>query len=92
MTKSIASYPEQQREGVIRRRIQGSNRGAGYHAALSAANKLGISVSTGKFVSKKKWDETQKQAGKEFAKKMVDRKKQLRRRPAFQNKMRIKRG
>lgn len=44
MTKSINSYPEGQREAVIRRRLAGRDRGSGYFAAKSAAEALGIPV------------------------------------------------
>lgn len=42
MSKSIASYPPEQRRAVIARRLAQNARGAGYWAARSAAEKLGI--------------------------------------------------
>lgn len=48
MTKSIASYPPEQRRDVIKRRLAQNARGSGYWAARSAADKLGIKApSTG---------------------------------------------
>jgi hypothetical protein len=48
MTKSIASYPPEQRRAVIARRLAQNARGSGYWAARSAADKLGIKTpSTG---------------------------------------------
>ena len=44
MTKAIMSYPEGQREAVIRRRLAGRDRGSGYFAAKAAAEQLGIPV------------------------------------------------
>lgn len=44
MSKSIASYPPEQRRAVITRRLAQNSRGAGYWAARSAAEKLGIKV------------------------------------------------
>lgn len=42
MTKSIASYPPEQRKSVIARRLAQNARGAGYWAARAAADHLGI--------------------------------------------------
>lgn len=44
MSKSIASYPPEQRRAVISRRLAQNSRGAGYWAARAAADKLGIKV------------------------------------------------
>ena len=44
MSKSIASYPPEQRRAVIQRRLAQNSRGCGYWAARSAAEKLGIPV------------------------------------------------
>lgn len=44
MSKSIASYPPEQRRAVITRRLAQNARGAGYWAARDAAEKLGIKV------------------------------------------------
>ncbi len=44
MTKSIASYPPEQRRAVISRRLAQNARGCGYWAARAAADKLGIKV------------------------------------------------
>ncbi len=45
MSKAIASYPEEQRLVVIRRRLAGKERGNGYWAAVDGALKLRISLS-----------------------------------------------
>jgi len=44
MSKSLASYPPEQRRAVITRRLAQNSRGAGYWAARDAAEKLGIKV------------------------------------------------
>lgn len=44
MTKSISSYPEAQREAVIKRRLANREKGSGYWAARSAAEAMGIPV------------------------------------------------
>lgn len=44
MSKSIASYPPEQRRAVIARRLAANTRGNGYWAARSAADKLGIAT------------------------------------------------
>lgn len=44
MSKSIASYPPEQRRAVIQRRLSQNSRGNGYWAARSAAEKLGIAT------------------------------------------------
>lgn len=46
MSRSIASYPREQRPAVIRRRLAAKTNGAGYWAAVDAAGKLGISATT----------------------------------------------
>lgn len=48
MTKAIMSYPEGQREVVIKRRLSGRDRGSGYYAARDAAIMLGIPVPAAK--------------------------------------------
>jgi hypothetical protein len=44
MSKSIASYPQEQRRAVIARRLAANTRGNGYWAARAAADKLGIAT------------------------------------------------
>ena len=44
MSKALSTYPEAIRRTVIDRRLKGSGRGNGYHAARDAAIKLGISI------------------------------------------------
>lgn len=88
MTKSISSYPEDQRPAVIQRRLKQGGGGSGYWAAVQAAEKLGIGGPVKK-LSKAEFARKQKTDGKEFAKKFADRKREPRRRPVHQNKMRM---
>lgn len=44
MSKSIASYPAEQRKSVILRRLAQNSRGNGYWAAQDAARKLNINI------------------------------------------------
>lgn len=44
MTKSIRSYPENERQQVITRRLLGADRGMGYYAAKDAFFKVFIPV------------------------------------------------
>lgn len=90
MSKAISSYPEDQRRAVVERRLKNPGNGNGYFAARDAAEKMGISISSGRKVSKRQFDRDQKKQGQEFAKKFVERKKQLRRRPVHENKMRVR--
>lgn len=57
MSKSIASYPADQRVAVIRRRLSANTRGIGYWAAVQAAQRLGISIN--------KPTKAEKQSGKD---------------------------
>ena len=66
MTKSINSYPEGQREAVIKRRLAGRDRGSGYFAARSAAETLGIAVPTDRKFSARPPREHKEREKKEF--------------------------
>ena len=44
MSKSIASYSQEERRHVVTRRLAGNTRGAGYWAARDAAAKLKIGI------------------------------------------------
>jgi len=88
MTKSINSYPEEKRRAVIERRLKNPGSGSGYWAAVQAAEKLGIPL-PGKRISKKQFDRRQQADGREFAKKIADRKREPRRRPVHTNNMRM---
>lgn len=90
MTKSISSYPEDKRIAVIERRLKNPGQGNGYLAAVQAAEKLGIRKPVDKFSKGAARARAQQKAdGREFAKKLADRKKEPRRRPVHQNKMRM---
>lgn len=89
MLKAISSYPPEQRKAVVERRLARPGMGNGYFAAQAAAPHFGLSPNKARKVSKKQFDRDQKKQGQEFAKKFVERKKEVRRRPVHQNKMRI---
>lgn len=81
MTKSIASYPENQRQAVIMRRISKATRegGAGYFAAVAAAKALGIKVPERKPFQRR--DDTERKPRPE---------KKVWRKPSIQNRMRVR--
>lgn len=66
MTKSISSYPEAQQAAVIKRRLANKSGGSGYHAAVAAAEKLGIPVPTDRKFSARPPREREKREKKEF--------------------------
>lgn len=48
MSKSLRSFPEAMRPIIAKRRLAGNTKGNGYWAAVDAATKLGLNVSTPK--------------------------------------------
>lgn len=81
MTKGIMSYPEGQREAVIKRRLAGRDRGSGYFAARSAAEALGIPVPADKKFGSRAPRDREDRPKKTFPE---------RRKPSIQNRMRVK--